>query len=386
MKITFDQKSIADAIAVAARFINARSPLPVLQTIRLEACAEAQTLTLTATDLDTGVRMTTTAAHVEESGAVCVGGQLLRDVSGKLPKGEARLETLGEGRCVLFSGGSRYELSTLSAEDYPALPAAVPEQSVTMGQGVLKAMLGQATVAAAKVSEEARAVMTGVLLSLNLDRLTMVSTDGRRLGVVEEVVEIVGDSADLSAVVPARALEALGKVLGSSGTVTVSTGKSLAHFTLPGYEFHCRLLEGRFPDHTKFVPKSFTRCARLDTADLLAAVKRLLPLAQEKRSPHLLRLRFNDDGLTITANTPDLGSGEERVACEYEGEPLLIGFNGQYLADGLAVLPADGECQIDLQEDTKSAVLRVQGQGFEYVLMPVKLRAVEEAYEAAQAA
>lgn len=380
MIITIDRAALADAVSTAARFAANRSPLPILHTVRL--VADEQTLTLSGTDLENGVTVTTTAAHTERPGAICIDGQLLDQVTKQLPTGEARLEQIGEGRCVLSCGLSRYELSTMPAEDWPSQGDDRETSSVTLSQPVLKQLISQAVIAAADSATEARAVMFGVLLSLDLDRLTLVATDGRRMSVAERVVEIAGDGR-LDAVIHSEGLRELGKALSAKGgTVTVTTGERRARFAIDGYEFTASALQGKFPDHTKVVPTRFSRWCRFDAASLLAAVKRLLVVAKEKRSPNLLRLTFSAEEILVTANTPDLGSGEERVPCEFNGEELTIGFNGRYLADGLTVL-GNEEAQLDLQSDTQSAVLRVAGdQGWRYVLMPVKLRDVAADYEA----
>ena len=120
---------------------------------------------------------------------------------------------------------------------------------------------------------------------------------------------------------------------------------------------------------------------RIGRDDFVQALKRMLVVAQEKRSPNLIRLRFSDDTLGLSANTPDLGSGEEKLPVIFEGDPLTIGFNGKYLVDGLAVLDTE-EIQFDLQEETKSAVIRpLADTTYDYVVMPVKLRDVAEDLE-----
>lgn len=381
MKLTIERKALAEAVGVAKGFLNPRSPLPIVQTIKL--VATAQTLTLEATNLETSGTVII-PADVSELGAVCIPGALLAEMVGRFPAGELTIETLGEGRCSLSCKGSRYELSILPAEEWPETRLSDVTSSATMPQAVLAGLIAQATVAAAKTQQEARAVMTGVLVTLDLDRLTMTSTDGRRLAHVEEVVSLSGDSGNLSAVIPAEALRQLSRVLGKTGEVTLTTTGRDARFTLPGYEFRAQLLEGCFPDASKVIPSASEadKTARLGVSDLVRAIKRLLPLAQEKRSPGLLRLSFAAGGLHITANTPDVGSGEERVECQFEGEPLTIGFNGNYLLDGLSVLDQDGDVEIEMRTDTKSAVLHAPAdRGFLYVAMPVKLRDVAEDYE-----
>ncbi len=379
MKLACEKKLFEDAVAAAARAINPRSPLPILSHLLIEASPGL--VKLTATDLDVGMSIKV-EADVSVAGAVTCPARLMGEIVSKLPPGRVELETLAEGRMLLSCGTSKFELSTLPAEEFPSLPSMDETSSAQLPQDSLKGVIRQVAVAAASSQDESRAVMTGISLGLEAGTLTLVATDGRRLACARKAVQIplIGEES-LNVVVPARALIELSRLIGSEGDVSLSVGKSQAFFRFGAYALHCRLLEGRFPDYTKVVPTNFSKTCRIGREDLISGLRRMLVVAQEKRSPNLIRLRFSDDTLYLSANTPDLGSGDERLPIVYEGEEMTIGFNGKYLVDGLTVLDSE-EVQLDLQEENKSAVLRPLGDtSYDYVVMPVKLRDIAEDFE-----
>lgn len=379
MKLTCEKKLFEEAVAATARAINPRSPLPILSHLLIEATPGW--LKFTATDLDVGLSITI-EADISETGSITCPARLMGEIVSKLPAGRVELETLSEGRMLLTCGSSKFELSTLPAEEFPSLPAMDEGSSAQLPQDSLKSMIKQVAIAAASSQEESRAVMTGIFVGLEAGELTLVATDGRRLACARKHVQapLIGEET-LSVVVPSRALIELSRLVGNDGDVTLSVGKSQAFFRFGSTSLHCRLLEGRFPDHTKVVPTSFSRVCRIGREDFIGGLKRMLVVAQEKRSPYLIRLKFSEDALHLSANTPDLGSGDERLPVVFDGDELTIGFNGKYLVDGLSALDCE-EIQFDLQEDTKSAVIRPLGDtSYDYVVMPVKLRDVAEDFE-----
>ena len=379
MKLACEKKLFEDAVAAAGRAINPRSPLPILSHLLIEAIPGQ--VKLTATDLDVGLSITVDS-DVSEPGSVTCPARLMGEIVSKLPAGRVELETLSEGRMLLSCGTAKFELSTLPAEEFPSLPSIDEGSSAQLPQDSLKSVIRQVAVAAASSQDESRTVMTGISIGLEAGRLTLVATDGRRLACARKSVQVplIGEEG-LNVVVPARALIELSRLVGSEGDVSLSVGKSQAFFRFGNYSLHCRLLEGRFPDYTKVVPTSFSRMCRIGREDFISGLRRMLVVAQEKRSPNLIRLRFCEDTLHLSANTPDLGSGDEQLPIVFEGDELTIGFNGKYLVDGLTVLECE-EIQFDLQEDTKSAVIRPLGDtSYDYVVMPVKLRDIAEDYE-----
>jgi len=379
MHLTCEKKIFEEAVNACARAINPRSPLPILSHLLLEA--KGSSVRLTATDLDVGLSIGL-EAEIQEAGSITCPARLMQDIVSKFPAGRVELKTLNEGRMQLSCGNSKYELSTLPAEEFPSLPDLDETSSAQLPQNSLKTAIKQVAIAAASSQDESRAVMTGIHITLEKGSLNLVATDGRRLACVRKIVDVplIGEEK-LSVVVPARALIELSRLIHSEGDVALKVGRSQAFFKFENYSLHCRLLEGRFPDYTKVVPTSFVRTCRIGREDFIQSLKRMLVVAQEKRSPNLIRLKFEDDSLQLSANTPDLGSGDERLPVSFDGDPLTIGFNGKYLVDGLGVLDSE-EIQFDLQEETKSAVIRPLGDNsYDYVVMPVKLRDVAEDYE-----
>jgi DNA polymerase-3 subunit beta len=379
MQLTCEKKKFEDAVNACARAINPRSPLPILSHLLLEASAGQ--VKLTATDLDVGLSVKLDA-EIQSEGSITCPARLMQEIVSKFPAGKVELHTLNEGRMLLSCGSSKFELSTLPAEEFPSLPDLDETSSAQLPQSSLKSAIKQVAVAAASSQDESRAVMTGIHLTLEEGSLTLVATDGRRLACSRKTVDVplIGEEK-LSVVVPARALTELSRLIDSSETVSLRVGKSQAFFKFDNYSLHCRLLEGRFPDYNKVVPTNFERTCRIGREEFIQSLKRMLVVAQEKRSPNLIRLRFEDDTLQLSANTPDLGSGDERLPVVYEGDVLTIGFNGKYLVDGLGVLESE-EIQFDLQEETKSAVIRPLGDtSYDYVVMPVKLRDIAEDYD-----
>ncbi len=370
MHVHIEKAQLEEGLQVASRAIHGRSPLPILSHVLLKATQE--TLELTATDLDLGLQ-TRLSAQVEEQGSLTCPARLMSEIVAKLPAGPVEIKLVQEGLLAIRSRRSEFHVSTLPAEEFPSLPSAEEAQTISIRQGLLKTMVRRVAVAAAS-QEETRAVMTGLLTLLKFDSITLVGTDGRRLACMRR--ELPHDDArDTSAVIPARALLELVRVLSNDDEdVRVAFTPGQVFFHLPATSMHCRLLEGTFPDFEKVIPRSFQRTCRVGKDSLLEGMKRMLIVAQEKQSPHLVRLDFSPERLRISANTPDLGSGREEIPVVLEGDELTIAFNGRYIVDGLSVLEAE-ELEFSLQDETRSAILRPYGEtGFDYVLMPVRLR------------
>lgn len=370
MHVKIEKAQLEEGLQVASRAIHGRSPLPILSHVLLKASHE--TLELTATDLDLGLQ-TRLPAEVEQPGSLTCPARLMSEIVAKLPAGPVELHLVQEGLLAIRSRRSEFHVSTLPAEEFPSLPSAEEAPSVSINQGLLKTMVRRVAVAAAS-QEETRAVMTGLLTILKPDSITLVGTDGRRLACMRRELPR-DDNRDTQAVIPARALLELVRVLSNEEEeVGLAFTPGQVFFHLPTTSMHCRLLEGTFPDFEKVIPKEFQRNCRVGRDALLEGMKRMLIVAQEKQSPHLVRLDFGSERLRISANTPDLGSGKEEIPVVLEGDELTIAFNGRYIVDGLTVLETE-ELEFNLQDETRSAVLRPYGEsGFDYVLMPVRLR------------
>ena len=372
MEIICEKNIFTQALATAARAINSRSPLPILSHVLMQA--EDGRLRLSATDLDLGV-VCETSVNIVESGSVACPARLLTEIVSKLPGAPIRFRSHHDGRIDIHCGRSRFEISTLPPEEFPSLPKAFEGTRIRLPQKQLKSILRRVVLAVAS-AEETRAVMTGVLLKISGQEMTLVATDGRRMAhQLYSCPESLGEGDSLQVIVPGRAMQEIVRLLSDNDElVDMALADGQLHFRVNDVSLHCRLLEGTFPDYKRVLPKSFLRSCRIGREAFLGGLQRMLVLAQEKQSPNLVILDLSEGVLAISANTPDVGLGQEEISAVLEGEPLRIAFNGRYVADALAILEAE-EVRIDFQEDSKSAVLSPFGEeGYSYVLMPVRLR------------
>lgn len=369
MQLECEKPILEEGLQTVARAINPRSPLPILSHILMEARGDQ--LTLTATDLDLGVCLQIPATIAVEGSLACPAKLLLEIVS-KLPGAPVTLQAT-EGRVQILCGRSKFEITTLPAEEFPNLPSGERYPEVALPQKEFRAMVKKVATATA-ASDESRAVMTGILTQLEGDQLVMVATDGRRLAFAEHRMPNALD-VQAQVIVPGRAMQELARIAGDhEEPLHLRLADNQMFCTLRNVSMHCRLLEGHFPDYRRVMPTEFQRGCRVGREALLAGLRRMLVVAQERQSPNLIVLDLTAERLVLSANTPDLGLGQEEVPIIYEGADLRIAFNGKYMLDLLSVLDCE-EIQMDLQDDTRSAVLRPHGEmDFRYVLMPVRLR------------
>jgi DNA polymerase-3 subunit beta len=374
MELECEKNLLVQALGVVSRAINPRSPLPILSHV-LFSCQGDQ-LSCTATDLDFGVVISLNASALDP-GSVACPARLLNDIVAKLPGAPVKLKANQDGRLHIHCGRSKFEISTLPAEEFPGIPQPGELPQVGAAQRSLKGAIRRVTFATAS-SEESRAVMTGVYTHIDGSQLTLVATDGRRMAYQELTIDNP-DGLQVQAIVPGRAMLELSRLLGDTEEpVYFSLAQGQFYCSIGNAAMHSRLLEGVFPDYRRVLPQNFQRFARVGRESLLGAIQRMLVVAQEKQSPNLIVMDVDGEVMTLSANTPDVGVAQEEVAVVYEGEPLKIAFNGKYVVDALSVLDCE-EVEFDLQDDTRSGVIRPFGQtDYKYVVMPVRLREVVE--------
>lgn len=374
MRFSIQKAQLVAAVETVGRFVKPRAPLPILQNLLFDVHPD-HGLVMMGTDLDTGIRHRVPAAqiHLDGGGAATVCASALKDILKKLPGGNVDISSEEDGPFEIRAGKFQCEVPTLPALEFPSWPNLGKSERFSLERGALRSLVERVEVAAADV-DEARPVMTGLLVLAQESQLTVVATDGRRLArAAQELPEEEG--RDARCVVPARFMKELSRLLkgADEDTVTVYLAESQIAFEWNGTEMSCRLLEGTFPDFNRVIPKSFSRSFRCPTDEFRSALNRMLPFGREKDSPDLVRFEFDPGAVQLSAHS-DAGRASEQFAGIFEGEPLVIAFNGRYLLDGLDVLGTE-ECELRLQDESHSAVLRRpdDAQG-DYVVMPVRLR------------
>ncbi len=364
MTCTCNREELLRHLQVAARGLSTRTSIQVLAGIQL--AARDGELHLAATDMELSVR-TRLAAEVEADGVAVVTGKLLLDIV-RLLSGETVRLAFTEGMLSVTSGESTYQLNAFDADDFPQLPR--PGGDLVSIPGDAFTATVQAVSRAAS-QDESRPVLTGVNMRIASDGLTMVATDSYRLSTRTTPASVDLPEA-ITAVVPARALDELVRIVDQAPATQLALGISEGHalFGIDDTWVTARLIEGQFPNHEALIPKEFASEARIARAELLEVVNRTRLLAQ-RNSP--LRLAFADGQLTVSARQQDVGAATETMAVEYQGEPLQVGFNAEFLRDGVQSVEED-VVVLRLVSPRDAGLLSGEDEGFRYLLMPVELR------------
>jgi DNA polymerase-3 subunit beta len=363
MKCSCDREALLRHLQVAGRGVSSRSSIQVLSGIQL--AARDGELHLAATDMELSVR-TRLQANVAADGVVVVPGKLLLDIVRLLDGDEVELE-LSEGMLTVSSEQSTYSLNTFDPEDFPQLPPTTGKL-FSVDRDVLLQTIQSVSKAAS--TDESRPVLTGVKVHHTAEKITMVATDSYRLS-AKETPHATELAEAVEAIVPARALDELVRIAESSGAATVAVGIE-ANQVLFGIDetwVTARRIEGQFPNHTQLIPQAFEHQAVVDRAELLDVVNRTRLMAQ-RNSP--LRLQFDDGTLTVSASTQDVGTATETLPIRYDGEQLTIGFNADFLRDGILSMHGD-QINIKLISPLRPGLLTSDEDSLVYLIMPVRL-------------
>ena len=366
MKFSVPCDQFVSSLGVAARGVSTRSAIQTLSGVLVRA--EDGRVELQATDMELGIRVSLPAA-TERDGAAVVPGRLLLDVVRSLPKEELTLEYRSSQQDVeVVSGTARFHLRTLPLEDFPKLPEPAGS-TMSVPSGAFVETINRVARSASR--DETRPHLTGVLVSASGQELRMVATDSYRLSVKETSLEQPLDG-DLEANVPARTLQELGRIAGGDGegAIQIAALENQVVFSVGDTILSSRLVEGRFPNYRQLLPESFEHELRLSTVEVLEVVRRISLLAQ-KNAP--LRLAFSEGALEVSAQTPDVGEASESLPVPFSGEPLEIGFNPEFLRDGLESAESE-ELLLKLISPLRPGLIQSGDEGgFTYLVMPIRL-------------
>ena len=367
MKVTCTKDELAEKLAVAGRGVSTRTAsVQILAGIML--AAEGGKLSLSATDMEISLRVSLDA-QVEESGSVVVPGRLLVDIVRLLPGGEVTLEARPEeGIAELVCGSASYRLHTYAAEDFPRLPEIDEATAFSVEREAFLETVARVSRSASR--DESRPVLTGVLVRFEGDKLVMAATDSYRLS-VKETALARNPGQELEAIVPARALSELARV-GQSATsdeIAVGVQENQVVFGVDGVWLTARRIDGQFPNYKQLLPETFEAEITLPREEFLEVVRRASLMAQRK-SP--LRLRFEEGELTVSAQTQDVGEARESLPAPYTGEALEIGFNAEFLRDGLESV-TDDNVRFKLISPLRPGLIHGEADDFLYLIMPIRL-------------
>src|SRR4051794_15051527 len=366
MKLSTKRDALFAQLQTVTRAASTRSAVQALSGMQVQAQAGA--IELRATDMEIGLRVPLEGEVVRE-GAVVLPARLLVDVVRALPSDELTLELRAAEQDVeLNSGSATFHIRTLRLEDFPPLPEPEEDRLDVPGPALVETVI---KVARAASRDETRPVLTGILVSAGEQELRMAATDSYRLAVKDTQLE-APLARSFEANVPARALQELTRIVqhGSADRIAVSLRANQVVFEAAGVVLSSRLIDGQFPNVRQLLPEGYEHELTLSGTEIADVVRRISLLAQ-KNAP--LRLSFAEGELTVSARTPDVGEARETVPVPFQGEPFEIGFNPEFLRDGLEALES-ADVVLKLISPLRPGLLEsADGSGFQYLLMPIRL-------------
>ncbi|GMU79616.1 MAG: DNA polymerase III subunit beta [Acidimicrobiia bacterium] len=364
MKFTAERDTLADAVATAQRAVASRTgALPVLSGVRVTL--HSGSVELVGSDLELTIRVTLPAEGRGE-GSVVLNARLLADILSRLEADRVSVELAGED-VHIEAGRFSTTLRTLSASDFPRLPE-VPAEGVKVQAAALSEALRQVVPAASK--DDARPILTGVLLAAHDGGLRLVATDSYRLA-MRDLPGVSMLAADQKVLVGAKGLAEVQRLLGD-GEIEVFLADREVTFRVGSADVTTRLIEGDFPNYQQLIPSGYPNRMMVGHDALGAAVNRVR-LVGQSRDTSPIRLHMNEGGLELSAVAQDVGEAHESVEAKFDGTELVVAFNAQFLLDGIEAVGGT-EVALDTTDPLKPAVMRNPGsEDFLYLLMPVRI-------------
>ena len=366
LKLEVARDELVAKLGIVSRAVSTRGTVQVLSGILLSA--EAGTITLAATDMELSLR-TTLDARVEGEGAVVIPGKPFAELARLLPESDVTLEYRPEeGTVQITSGSYNSRLHVFNAEDFPRLPT-VDAQLHAIDREALLDTIDRVARSASR--DESRPVLTGILVRFEAGKLVMVATDSYRLSVKE--TELDSAAPELEAIIPARALTELSRLAGGD-TVELGVHENHVVFGTGASDgadawLTTRRIDGQFPNYRQLLPETFEVELTLPKSELADVVRRASVLAL-RNSP--LRLRLAEGELTVSAQTQDVGETLETMPAAYTGEEFVIGFNAEFLRDGVDSIVGD-DVRVKLINPLRPAILEDAAGDFTYLIMPIRL-------------
>lgn len=376
MKVIVKQQQLAHSVSIVSRAVSPRSTLPVLQNILLKT--DQGRLRISATNLELGIT-SWIGARIEGEGAITVPSRTFTDLVSNLPSDQVVL-TLDNSTQTLNvkCGTSESNIKGIDAEEFPPIPEPDIEEGISLDVGTFREMVQQVAFAAA--ADEARPVLTGVLLKLDGDHITLAATDGFRISIREDDIPNPV-SRPIEAIIPSRALSELSRIISSSDESLIMTfppDRGQVIFHLDSLELASQLIEGTFPDYKAIIPQSFKTHTLLSTAGLLKACKQAEIIAREGTNVAKLNIIPETDEarpgvLEISAQSEQTGNSEVLVDATIDGQPLLVAFNVRYLREVLEVVRSDN-IWLETNAENTPGMLRPQGDDhFRHIIMPMHI-------------
>jgi DNA polymerase-3 subunit beta len=365
MKVQAQTPALQEALTLAGSIVATRTPKPVLQCVKMVAAED--TLTLMATDLEVGCRYELTAVQVSEDGEALLPANRLGGIVREAGDESLSIETDKDASHVKEPSGSHFKIFGYDPAEYPAVAEFTGEADFSIPAAVLSDMIGKTLFATAKA--HSHYAISGVLWEASGKKLQLVATDGHRMAQARG--NLTGPAAsDVTAIVPGKLMQLIQRTCGEvDGDIEIKIEENQILARAEGITLVSSLVQGNFPKYSDVIPKETTRKATIVRSEFEHRVRQAALLTtEESRS---IRLSFADGKLTLSSRAPETGEAEVACAAEYDGEPMELGINPQFLTDAMRVISEDS-ITIEMNQPNKPVIVKAGGE-FLYVFMPVDL-------------
>ena len=364
MKFSAAREALLKPLQAVIGVVERRQTMPILSNVLL--VAKDGQLLVTATDLE--VELVARAdVETESGGEITVSGRKLLDICRALPEGTVVNVSASGEKLVVKAGRSRFNLATLPAAEFPVIEDIKSGQTVRVSQETLGRLIEKTHFSMAQ--QDVRYYLNGMLLETGDGRLRAVATDGHRLALSQATLG--GKVSEQQVIVPRKGVLELQRLLGGEGDLDVESGANHVRIQLDGIRFTSKLIDGRFPEYERVIPKESSNELKADRGVLRAALQRTAILSNEKYRG--IRLVIRDSGVVLQAHNPEQEEAEEEIEVEYSGEDIEIGFNVNYLLDALGAVEGD-DVTISVQDSNSSCLIRQPGNDdSRFVVMPMRL-------------
>jgi DNA polymerase-3 subunit beta len=373
MEITVSRQELLKELTATQSVVERKTTIPILSNFLIEA--EGDKLSITATDLDQAMR-TSATVKVKKAGSCTIPARKLYDYVKLLPEGEVSIKLLENHWVQIRSGRSNTKMVGMARANYPQVPEFPSESVTSIPAPVFKTLIARTIFAIS--NEESRYTLNGALLVLKPESLAMVATDGHRLSFVEKPGEALdGISSEKRVLIPRKALSELASLLNSSDAekVEFADDDHTLFFRVGHRTLSSRKLTGQFPNYEAVLPRDNTKFAVVRSAELHSAIQRVAQFADERSKAVRLRLEGNE--LKLSATSTESGESEDTIDTPYAGDPIVVGFNSDYILDFLKALGNEGEVRLEFKDSQSAGQMRPEDPDAEYksryVLMPMRI-------------
>jgi len=372
MEITVTKNDLLRELTATQGVVERKTTIPILSHFLFEASEDK--LAITATDLDLGLR-TSCPARVKKEGSCTIPARKLYDYVRLLPDGDISIKLLENHWVNIRSGRSNTKMVGMARSNFPALPTFPTAGTIKISGPVLRTMIAKTIFAIS--SEESRYTLNGALMVLKPESITMVATDGHRLAHIEKPHEQFPDVSELKTLVPKKAMAELNVLLNQAEDESVEFGKDEAtlFFRIGGRILTSRQLTGQFPNYEAVLPRDNTKFVTVRCEDISSAIQRVAQFADERSGA--IKIRLEKGALTVSSSSAETGESEDSIETTYQADPIVIGFNSQYLLDFLKAATG-GDVRFEFKDSQSAGQLRPDENGdaefkYRYIVMPKRI-------------